>query len=236
MSNKKLLLLVCLLFIAFVLFFNFKNENFAKNHKVFAAPCATPRDVWSGGAFSMPPELLYSVLFEEIAILKQKDEESSKPQTDFKNSFYEQRLGLQAEQFAMLDRATAEYLTKIKPIEHQAREIINQYRAQYPKGELEKPKTSQSLTKFSGRFFARSFEPLPPPPVRLKELQAEKNKIVTDLRDNMKQAFGSSEFMKFDAAVQKNIAHDVIIPYHTTHTPGTLSVSPETGLTMFENQ
>ncbi|HEY0049073.1 MAG TPA: hypothetical protein VGB68_07295, partial [Pyrinomonadaceae bacterium] len=177
------------------------------------SPTPTPRLNLYTDAKPMPPELAYWALFQEIQALKDKDGESlaQSERTNFKNSFYTNRLGLESSQFAAVDTAATECLANIQPIDQSAREIIKKYRAQFPNGELKKIQPSSPPNKQQPARPQKSFESLPPVPAELKQLQNQKNQIILNAKEKIKQSLGQAEFAAFDSSVQKNAAR-VLIP------------------------
>jgi len=177
------------------------------------SPTSTPGLNLYTDAKPMPPELAYWALFQEIQALKDKDSESlaQGETTNFKNSFYANRLGLETSQFAAVDAAATECLTNLQPIDQSAREIINKYRAQFPKGELKQISPSSPPNKQQPARPQKSFQSLPPVPAELKQLQNQKNQIILNAKEKIKQSLGQTEFADFDSSVQKNSTR-VLIP------------------------
>lgn len=177
-----------------------------------SSPTPIPEDRWYGEAKSMPDELMYWVLFQEIQALKEKDIESltQGETTNFKTSFYTNRLGLQNSQFSALDSAVTECFTALQPVDQRAREVINQYRSQYANGELKKIQPSPSPNSFQpGR--RKTLENLPPVPSEIGQLQNQKNQIILNAKEKIRLALGQSEFMQFDESVKRN-ATKVLVP------------------------
>lgn len=178
-----------------------------------ATPTPTPVKNFYATTKPMPEELTYWMLFEQIKALETKDTESfaNGETSAFKDSFYRENIGLQPSQFSAVDTVVTNFFSQIQPIDQQAREIINQYRSQYPNGELRKNQTTQSSGKFSSARSQSPIEKLPPPPTQLQQLQNQKNQIILNAKENIKQALGLSEFAEFDAAVKAD-ASKVLVP------------------------
>jgi hypothetical protein len=177
------------------------------------SPTPTPGLNLYTDAKPMPPELAYWALFQEIQALKDKDSESfaQGETSNFKNSFYANRLGLDSSQFAAVDAVTTECLANIQTVDQSAREIINKYRAQFPNGELKKIQPSSSPNQQQPARPQKSFQSLPAVPAELKQLQEQRNQIILNAKAKIKQSLGSAEFADFDSSVQKNAAR-VLIP------------------------
>ena len=187
--------------------------------QAFVTP--TPRRVFWGGGSELAPELTYRFLFDEIAVLMWEDEQQPK-KTAFKASFYEERLGLKPEQFARLDDIVSQYIEQTHTLDERARQIINEYRAQFPNAELPKPKPTPPVKKrFGGIDWGeKQFEGPPVPPAELVELQARKNKLVLEMKEKLKKSLGDAEFTKFEVAVRRNA--DAIMEPESGHKPETL--------------
>lgn len=114
-------------------------------------PTPTPSERWYAEAPAMPEELKYLALFEEIQMLKSKDQENQQAgeTSYFKKSFYDDRLKLNSSQYATMDTVAADCMAELQPLEQQARQIIEQYRAAYPNGKLKKVQPSQSRARFN---------------------------------------------------------------------------------------
>ena len=207
-SRKLSITVVCLLTIG--TFFVANKDYFAEVGQ--ASPSPTPAPRFYGNTKPMPVELAYWVLFQEIQSLKEKDAEfrSQGETSEFKSSFYAERLGLEESQFNVIDSAATECLTNLQPVDQRAREIVNEYRSAYPSGELKKKTTTSSSINVSG-FPDPVYEKLPPPPVELTQLQNQKNQIILNAKQKIKQSLGQNEFSEFDTFVQKN-ATKILVP------------------------
>lgn len=200
---------------------------FSRNVLSQVTAVTTPRRVFWGAGDTLPPEITYRLLFDEIALLDEEDKRPQKSKTAFKASFYEDRLGLKPSQFAALDAVVSQYLEKRQALDVRAKQIINDYRAQLPNGELAKPKPTPESNKViinPMRLYQRPFEPLPDPPAELIELQARKNNLALEMKDKIKQALGEAEFSKFEAAIKRN-AEGMMVP-ESSHKPAVLQMVP----------
>lgn len=206
--RKLLIIVVCLLTVGT---FFIANKNYLIEVSR-ASPSPTPAPRFYANTKPMPVELAYWVLFQEVQSLKEKDAEfrSQGETSEFKSSFYSERLGLEASQFSAVDSAAIECLTNLQPIDQRAREIVDQYRSAYPGGELKKKTTTSSSKNVSG-FPDALYERLPPPPAELTQLQNQKNQIILNAKQKIKQSLGQNEFSEFDTLVQKN-ATKILVP------------------------
>jgi hypothetical protein len=200
-----LLLVLCLFLIAGLISIQQSSRTEAM---VMPDPTPTPARFY-GSAESMPAEVRYSILFQQLSELKTTDvrNESLGTPTSFRNSFYENRLGLASSKWATLDGIVADCSAQIQPLNQRASELITQYRSQFPNGELKKP---QPGIQPEGKF-PKTYEPLPPPPAELSQLQAQKNQIILNAKERIRLALGEADFAKFDTAVNESTAR-ILVP------------------------
>lgn len=176
-------------------------------------PTPSPDPKFYAETKAIPAELAYWVLFQEIQSLKQRDIESATQgsSSNFKSAFYDSRLGLESSQFTAVDNEVNEFFTALQPIDQRAREVINQYRSQYTNGELKKTQTPKPPDSLQPARPQKSYEPLPPVPAEISQLQNQKNQLILNTKEKIKQALGQTEFTDFDVRVQKN-ATKVLVP------------------------
>ena len=161
----------------------------------------------------MPEELAYWVFFQETQSLKAKDTElhTQGTMTDFKTSFYMNRLGLDSAQVSSVDAVAADFVTALAPIDQRARDVINQYRSQYPNGELKKVQPAPTPDRFDGSRPQQTIESLPQAPAELTQLQAQKTQLILNYKDRIRNALGQAKFADFDGAVKAN-ATKILLP------------------------
>lgn len=169
-------------------------------------PTPTPQEKFIATTKDMPDEFMYSMLFLQINTLEQKDSESlaAGETTKFKEAYYENTLGLQPSQFSALDTVKSNAISQIQPIAQSARDIVEQYRAQYPGGLLKENEQNPTPEKFGTIRSQRPTEPLPPIPPELQQLQNQKNQVILNAKNSLEQALGQANFTAFDTALRKH--------------------------------
>jgi hypothetical protein len=195
------------------------------------SPTSTPR--FYAKTKDIPDELAYGTLFTLIKALGKKDTESfaAGQTTKFKESFYENQLGLDSTKFSALTNLANDYFAEILPVDQSARNQITQYRAANPGGILTAAQAtpapvSPNLPAIQERG-RKSFEKLPPPPSALIQLQAQKKQIILSYKTRIETALGSAAFVAFNSAVHKNATRVLVpvnlginkLPYKPTPTP-----------------
>lgn len=213
MKNMKYILIAVVCIVTIAGFIAVGKSTVIEVSGANSTPTPTPGPRFYTTTKPMPAELAYWVLFQEVRSLKNRDLESQAEgeTTNFKTSFYSDRLGLESSQFSAVDNAVNECFTNLQPVDQRAREIINQYRSNYPNGQLKKIQPTISPNDLHPARPKKSFESLPPVPAEIGQLQNQKNQIILNAKEKIRQALGQSEFAEFDASVQKN-AHKVLIP------------------------
>lgn len=212
MKNMKYMLIAVVCLITLLGFIGIGKNTITEVIRASPSPTPTPTKNFYATTKPMPEELMYWMLFEQISALKAKDAEmlTEGQNSSFKNSFYEENMKLQPSQFSAVDTAVTTFFSEIQPIDQQARQVINQYRSQYPNGELKKAENTDS-SKFSSGRYKSPVEKLPPPPPQLQQLQNQKNQIILNAKERIRQSLGASSFAEFDAAV-KSDANKVLVP------------------------
>lgn len=213
MKNIKYILVIAVVCLVTIIGFIGAGKGTLVEVGANGTPTPTPAKNFYAATKPIPEEMVYWMLFEQINELKTKDTQSSLQgeTTTFKNSFYANTLKLSATQFAAIDNAVANCLSQIQPIDQQARQIINQYRSQYPNGQLVKKQPSQPSGEFYSPRIESPIENVPPVPPQLLTLQNQKNQIILNTKESIRQALGASSFAEFDAAVKED-ANNILEP------------------------
>lgn len=186
---------------------------------VNASSSPTPQELFYGKTSTLPNEVTYFVLFQQLQEINAIDVQnrSQNQATQFKQTFYENRLGLQDSQMSNIDTIISNCFNQIRSLDHQAQSIINDYRALTPNGELKKRTSTTSSSTEAGSKMGRTFEPLPPIPASLGQLQAQKDQLILNARNQIRSSLGNTEFEKFDAAVENN-ATRILVPINSFST------------------
>ena len=153
--------------------------------------------VKQGGSQSMdrqlpPDHVTYEFLFRHVAnleLLADQKEQDGKGSSAIRNSARDDfRLAdLQAE---YLKSVASDCLQQAQQLDQQARQIIDQTRALYPKGQL-------------------TGKPAPKCPAALYVLQAERNNVFLAGRLSLQQQFGDAGFAVFDNLVKQTYSKDI---------------------------
>ncbi len=188
-----------------------------------STPCPSlslsPHQIYYSETFPMAPEIMYGALFDEIDVLEQTDRQTKLQinSTALKISFYQNRLALKPAEFVVLDQIAGDYQTQLKILDRRAGELINQYRADYPGGNLRKNPPPQPPFGYLSVLSRSEFEALPAPPAELQQLERQRNQLILAAREKIRQSAGESEFARFERAVVNN-AVKVLVPinYHVS--------------------
>lgn len=211
--KNKFLLAFCLL-VSFS-FFWVVSMNYTTTTSV-TAQSATPSPItrWYGETKPMPVELMYWSMFQEVQALKEKDAEFyvQGENTAFKNSFLSGRLGLQPSKFAAVENIVNVFFSDLQPIDQRARVVIDEYRAQFPNGEL-KTLVPAPTPNLRNPTRTQTYQTLPPAPAEIAQLQNQKNQLILSTKEKLRIALGASEFAAFDGMVKDN-ATKVLSPIH----------------------
>lgn len=124
---------------------------------------------------TLPDHKFYDLLFRRIVSIKERGNLSG-----FKASS-----ALSDQQIQALDNISSTCLQKIQQQDAKAQVIINSFRARYPGGVVPQG------------------QKLPPPPPELKMMQQQRDAIVLEGREQLRQVFGDSSFARFDALMKK---------------------------------
>lgn len=153
----------------------------------------------------LPDTVLYKHLFRHHELLDKKaaDEEKLGKNGDTYRDFYKRQAKLSDAQAKDLDRLAKETEKEVTRIEGQATEIIRAERARYPSGKVpigQKP---------------------PQPPAILADLQEQHDAAIDQGRERLKQAFGESDFAKFDGFLRRFMGPDVKVEKRPDRIPPT---------------
>lgn len=139
---------------------------------------------------AIPLRVVYRQLFHHYAALQKK---AAELESQGKNGatvrhYYKRQAKLSDKLDRELERIAAKTDKEVERLDKRAKEVIDNYRAQFPNGEMKKGET------------------LPPAPPELQTLQEERNRAVLAGRDELRKVFGEEEFKRFDEFVQQNVA------------------------------
>lgn len=215
---KNLLLLVICMFLVGSMLVTIDSSSLSDTTTVAAAQ-PTPTQRFYSDAPQIPEEVKYFVLFQELKELKTVDatnQAQGGTTTNYKNSYYSTRLELQSAQATTVDSIISDCFAQIQPLDQRAKVVIDQYRSQYPNGELKKSPTPLpgAPENVAPHKSGKAFAPLAPIPAELDQLQAQKNQIILNAKERIKTALGTTEFAKFDAAVKRNAAR-MLVPINS---------------------
>jgi hypothetical protein len=132
-------------------------------------------------AVEIPENVLWHVVFDFTIKIETKAVESNQQGKDgnlYSNYFIRQG-HLSDEDNLILKQMANQYFQEVYPLDQRAKKITEHARAKYSK-------KTPNLNR-----------PLPPPPVELEELQAQKDAITLRSRDSIKEVFGDETFNKF---------------------------------------
>ena len=140
----------------------------------------------------VPDHIIYRTLFHAIYLLNEEANEAERvgrveAARAFRRAF-KQDAELGDEQSAILNGIATECEQAVRGVDARARKIIEARRANYPDGKLQ---TGQ--------------QPLPPSP-ELATLQQERDALILRCRDRLREAFGESEWQRFEQLVPPRVA------------------------------
>lgn len=206
MVNKRLLVAVCLLALATTAFavsgplhraVSFikqgsvpPSKNSSQPRHQFAADGqAQPDNAAQSQAAEVPKHIIYGILFRERAKLNQKAHEKEVKGEDGSplRKYHKDKLKLDDAQSAVLDNIADETNRKVALVDKKALKIIEAERSRHPGGKL------------------KDGELPPPPPLELKTLQQERDALVLQRREQLRQALGDTEFQRVDEFLQQDI-------------------------------
>ncbi len=151
----------------------------------------------------LPETVLYKHLFHHHEKLAKKadDEEKTGKDGAVYRDFYKRQAKLTDAQAKDLDRVAKETDKEVIRITSQAQDIIQAARAQYPTGKVpigQKP---------------------PPPPGALADLQEQHDAVIEQGREKLKQAFGETDFAKFDGFLRRFMGPQVKVDKKVDRVP-----------------
>lgn len=141
----------------------------------------------------LPDTVLYKHLFHHYELLDKKAAEEEKLGKDGKiyREFYKRQAKLTDAQAKDLDRIAKETEKEVTRITSQAQEIIHAIRSRYPNGKV------------------TIGQKVPPPPPILADLQEQHDVALEQGRDKLKEAWGESDFAKFDGFLRSFMGTDM---------------------------
>jgi hypothetical protein len=142
---------------------------------------------------AVPDKIVYFILFNHLVGLKQQAEKAQANGGVPLNYFelYKRQANLDDSQSQFLFQNAQDCLNAIKPIDEEAKAIIDKARANFPNGEVKSP------------------EDLPQPPEELKELQQRKDEVILHHRDSLKNFLGEEKFAEFNSFARQKIVPQV---------------------------
>ena len=150
-------------------------------------------DEKNNAAAAVPDEIVYFILFNHLVGLKAQAEKESlagkKPINYLE--LYKQQANLDDYQSQFLFQTADDCINAIKPINEEAKRLIDEARANFPDGKLNSP------------------EDLPPPPKELEDLQKQKNQTVLNYKGILENYLGAVKFAEFDQFARQKITPQV---------------------------
>jgi hypothetical protein len=139
---------------------------------------------------ALPAEERYLILFRRLAGSPSQNQtsEQSEPRVARPNYrvMFQRNAHLSDEEARALNQIADDCLQKVKELDKRAREISAAYRAE-----------NRSRNVAPG-------DPLPPPPAELSQLQQDRNNIILAAVEQIRIAFGDTEFKRFDEYVKND--------------------------------
>jgi hypothetical protein len=140
-------------------------------------------------ADAMPPEARYLILFRRLTSSPSPNQsEPSEPRVGRPNYrvVFQRSAHLSDEEARALNQIADNCMQKVAELDKHAREIIAAHRAE-----------NRSSNVATG-------DPLPPPPKELSQLQQDRNSVILQAVEQIRIAFGDTEFKRFDEYVKSN--------------------------------
>jgi hypothetical protein len=137
----------------------------------------------------VPENVLYGVMFREIAAFKKKAAEKEKKGEDASEirKYHKKRARLNDQQGDILDRIADETNRETAKLDAKAKKIIEAERARRPGGQL------------------KAGEELPAPPEALKNLGQQRKQLILKARERLRLELGDAEFQRFEQFVKQDI-------------------------------
>jgi len=140
----------------------------------------------------VPDEIVYFILFNHLVSLKgeaAKETDRGRPLDYFK--LYQDQAKLTNSQSQLLFQTAQDCIDATSQIDREARDIIVKAREDFTRGEAGSPSD------------------IPPPPRELKALQEQKNTLVLQFRDVLRDQLGTETFAEFDTFARQKITPQV---------------------------
>jgi hypothetical protein len=142
---------------------------------------------------NVPDKIVYFILFNHLVGLKN---ESEKLQSEGKSpikylEIYQKQANIDEIQTQYIFQLAQRCLDEVKPIDENAKKLIDEVRAKFPNGQV------------------KSAEDIPPPPTELKELQKKKDETILRFRDELKNFLGETKFAEFEQLTRQKIVPQV---------------------------
>lgn len=138
---------------------------------------------------AMPPEARYLILFRRLAgspSQNQSNQAEAPVQRPNYRVVFQRSAHLSDEEARALNQIAENCMQKVAELDKRAREITAAHRAENP-----------SRNVAPG-------DPLPPPPKELAQLQQDRNNVILQAIEQIRIAFGDTEFKRFDEYVTSN--------------------------------
>ena len=150
---------------------------------------------------------IYEHLFRHYIHIKRRAEEAEQQgrSEDARQlrAHYRREARLSEREADILDQVASNCMSSVDELSARAQQIITEARARVPGGRLQPRQTP------------------PPPPAELPRLQQQREAIVLEGRERLRQEFGEEGFARFDEFVQRNIAGNMrdVTPREHLHRP-----------------
>jgi hypothetical protein len=137
---------------------------------------------------ALPPEARYLILFRRLASSPSQNQisEPSEPRVERPNYrvVFQRSAHLSDEEARALNQIADNCMQKVTELDKRAREFIAAHRAENPPRKV------------------APGDPLPPPPAELSQLQQDRNNVILVAVEQIRIAFGDTEFKRFDEYVK----------------------------------
>lgn len=137
----------------------------------------------------IPIQITYLFLFKRVIALDKKASEAEskrKDGSDYRHHFRD-KAKITEEQNAALFKISKDCFAEVSKKDDKAKRIIDDARAKYPEGKVKKG------------------DSLPPPPAELAVLQQERDAIILEYINRLRESFGAADFAKFQQFLDRDI-------------------------------
>lgn len=136
-----------------------------------------------------PEHLKYYFVFRQISLLNQKAVAAERKGEDGSRYrlHYKKFALLSDRQMSQLDQIANDCLREVAGYDARIKQLVNEVRARIPGGKLE-----------PGR-------PLPKPPAELRQIDAERDRVIMRAYTRLLDAFGETEFRRFNERIGKSV-------------------------------